>query len=319
MLDARQELQSFLSYERFRFSLRLTAKTALPGYKGSVFRGAFGSAFRKVVCVHRAGDCAVCGINERCLYRSVFEPAAPPEFPDAGKYGNAPPPYLIVPPLTDRRSFDAGETLDFELTLMGPTVSALPYFLFAFTELGRMGLGRERGGFELAHVEVLKNGEASRIFDGATGTLKSFDRTVHTVERTGDEARHSVTLHLLTPLRLKVKKELVTELTFPLLFERLAERLHLLAALYGSRDRLPDLAAHGVLARDVRTTGDELHWHEWTRYSGRQKTTMNFGGLMGRISFEGPLGPLMPSLRMGEHLNVGQHTTFGLGRFRIIV
>lgn len=318
MLDARQGPHSFLSYERFRFSLRLTGRTTLPDYKGSVLRGAFGNAFRKVVCVHKAGDCAACTLKDRCLYRSVFEPAAPPGFPDAGKYGNAPPPYIIVPPLTDRRSFESGETLDFELTLMGPAVGALPYFLFAFTELGRMGLGKERGTFDLDRVELLNNGNAAAIYEGATGTLRSFGPTVHALERAGDGAREAVSLHLLTPLRIKVKKDLATELPFPLLFERLAERLRLLAAFYGAGGQLPDLGALGAMARDVRTTEDSLHWREWTRYSGRQKTTMNFGGLMGKMSFAGPLGPLMPCLRLGEHLNVGQHTTFGLGRFRIV-
>lgn len=318
MRETHEGPQSFLPYERFRFSLRLTGRTTLPGYKGSVFRGAFGNAFRKVVCIQRAGDCAACGMRDRCLYRAVFEPPAPSGFPDAGKYSNAPPPYIIVPPLTDRRTFEPGETLGFEFILMGPSVNALPYFLFAFTELGRMGLGRDRGKFELVRVEVLENGSAAQIFDGATGTLRSFDPTVHILERPGDDGREAVSLHLLTPLRIKVKNDLVTELAFPLFFERLAERLRLLGAFYGSSDRLPDLSPLAALAGEVRTTEDSLHWHEWERYSGRQKTTMNFGGLMGKISFAGSLGPLMPCLRLGEHLNVGQQTTFGLGRFRIV-
>jgi len=39
--------------------------------------------------------------------------------------------------------------------------------------------------------------------------------------------------------------------------------------------------------------------------------------LLGRITFTGDLGPFMPYLRWGEAVNIGQATTFGLGRFHL--
>ena len=41
---------------------------------------------------------------------------------------------------------------------------------------------------------------------------------------------------------------------------------------------------------------------------------MKFGGLMGAITFTGHLGLFMPYLRLAEIINLGQATTFGLGR-----
>jgi CRISPR/Cas system endoribonuclease Cas6 (RAMP superfamily) len=114
-----------------------------------------------------------------------------------------------------------------------------------------------------------------------------------------------------------VKGDLVTRLTFPLFFERLAQRLTLLAAFYGSNDHLPDFSPLLARAQDINVATDELHWYDWERYSGRQKTAMKLGGLRGRISFAGELGPFMPYLRLGEQVNVGQGTSFGLGRYEV--
>ncbi len=307
-----------LPYERFRFFIRITSRTILPPYKGSVFRGAFGNAFRKAVCIQRTGDCSACVAASRCLYRLCFEPATPTSFPDARKYSHPPTPYIIVPPLTARRAFEQGETLLFELVLLGPALEALPYFIFVFIEMGRSGLGRDRGTYHLERVDILNGSNPFTVFDGHSQVLRAFNPTDHTAVCPGDDVRDAVSLHLLTPLRLKVKNDLVTRLSFPLLFNRLEERLTLLAAFYGSGSQPGDASQLLALSHGIRVTEDALRWHEWERYSGRQKTTMKFGGLKGKITFAGPVGPFMPYLRLGEDLSVGQHTTFGLGRIRII-
>ncbi len=63
-----------------------------------------------------------------------------------------------------------------------------------------------------------------------------------------------------------------------------------------------------------------LRWWDWQRYSARQQTEMNFGGLLGDFELAGPaevLQQLLPVLKMGEWLHVGKRTTFGLGKYNI--
>lgn len=318
MPQADKSFRAFLDYQRFRLSIRISSRTVLPPYKGSVFRGAFGNAFRRAVCADRSGECASCALGDRCIYKAHFEPSCPRQFDDAGKFSRPPTPYVIVPPLTDRCFFEPGDALRFELVLMGDAVRALPYFIYAFMEMGRCGIGKGRGKYNLLSVDLMGNGNPLPIFDGARGTLREFSPETPVVSQPEDEALDAVSLHLLTPLRIKVKSDLVTELTFPLLFERLSARLRLLAAFYGDDSRLPDFSTLLALSRNIRVTEYALHWHEWERYSGRQKTTMKFGGLKGKVGFSGPMGPFMPYLRLAEHLSVGQQTTFGLGRIRVV-
>ncbi len=304
-------------FERFRFTIKVASLMVLPPYKGAVFRGAFGNAFRRVVCAVPRADCAACLLRRQCLYVAFFEPPPPSDYPDAAKFSTAPAPYVLNPPLTSRQAFHPGDLLDFEMVLIGPAIEALPYFIYTFTELGRMGLGRERGKYDLVKVDLLRGEEVSPVYDGGTQVLTAYPPSTAIAHQSEENGVSNVTLHFLTPLRLKVKGDLVTQLTFPVFFERLANRLTLLGSFYNSAATLHDFSALLALAQNIAVTDDELHWYDWERYSARQKDTMKFGGLKGRITFWGELGPFMPWLKLGGLVNVGQTTTFGLGRYQI--
>ncbi len=47
----------------------------LPEYKGSMLRGAFGHAFRRLCCDRRQETCKDCPIRENCPYFYIFEAA----------------------------------------------------------------------------------------------------------------------------------------------------------------------------------------------------------------------------------------------------
>ena len=203
------------------------------------------------------------------------------------------------------------------MVLIGPAIEALPYFIYTFTETRPHGPREQTRQIRFVKVDLLQGKEALRIYDGSTQTLSSYPPAERTGSHREDGQANTVTLHFLTPLRLKVKGDLATRLTFPLFFDRLAQRLTLLTAFYNPGATLPDFAPLLYLAPNVAVTSDELHWYDWERYSARQKETMKFGGLKGRIALSGELGPFMPSLRLGRQVNVGQSTSFGLGRYTV--
>ena len=309
-----ENLPPTLHYARLRFWLRLTDRAILPPYKGAIFRGVFGKALRKLVCVAPRAQCQYCAFAPKCLYTAIFEPSPPPAAMDARKYSQAPRPFVLNPPLTSRQSFHPGETLDFDLVLIGPAIEALPYFIYIFQEIGRKGLGRERSRYELKRVEAVEGGQEAVIYENETIFANQMSEEVGPVGLPGDETVQEVTLELLTPMRLKVKGDLATSLTFSLFWENLSRRMGLLAAFYGvGRD--PEFDGLAGRAPGIETRESRLHWYDWGRYSFSQQERMKLGGLKGTITFSGELGPFMPYLRLGEQVNVGQGTTFGLGRY----
>jgi len=185
--------------------------------------------------------------------------------------------------------------------------------------MGRKGLGREWGKYEIDRIDLMRDAETIQIYDGSTKSLSAYPQKEEHESYAADETVSSLTIDFLTPLRLKAKGDLVTRLTFSLLFERLAQRLTLLAAFYGTNSRVPDFTSLIDRSREIEVSADTLHWYDWERYSFRQKTTMSLGGLRGKISFKGNLTPFMPFLRLGEQVNVGQSTSFGLGKYEIML
>jgi hypothetical protein len=69
-----------------------------------------------------------------------------------------------------------------------------------------------------------------------------------------------------------------------------------------------------AMAEEVHPVEENLRWRDWERFSGRQKTRMKPGGVVGRVRYNGPVGPFLPYLRLGEYIHVGKNTAFGLGQ-----
>jgi hypothetical protein len=250
---------------------------------------------------------------------AFFESPPPPHHPEGAKFRQAPRPYVLNPPLTTQENFAPGDTLDFELVLIGRALEALPYFVYIFMGLGEQGLGRGRGKFEVVQVDLLGNQEPHTIFQSSTQVLEPFQASRGPTAQAGDGDVTQATLHFLTPLRLKEKGDLVTRVTFPLLLQRLLQRLILLAACYEKETQISDFAPLLSQAPLVAVQNVDLSWYDWQRFSRRQESLMKFGGLLGTITLTGPMGPFLPYIRLGTEVNVGQETTFGLGRYELVM
>jgi hypothetical protein len=147
---------------RARVTLRLLEDTALPPYKGPMLRGGFGYAFQRSSCPQTcwgASDRCTVGADHDppllCPYRWVFETPHPPGVGYLHDLQDVPRPFLIEPPAGDRTRYAAGDALEFGLALFGRGIDHLPYFLFSFEQLGRMGLGRQHTPARMERVEAL--------------------------------------------------------------------------------------------------------------------------------------------------------------------
>ncbi|MGD2115100.1 MAG: hypothetical protein PVG07_08605, partial [Acidobacteriota bacterium] len=59
---------------RLRVTLRAEEPARLPGYQGSMLRGAFGHALRTAVCAMGPRQpCATCSLRRECVHPRLFE------------------------------------------------------------------------------------------------------------------------------------------------------------------------------------------------------------------------------------------------------
>lgn len=161
------------SLARFKFTLRPAVGLSLPPYKGATLRGGFGYAFKDLVCIKPDRQCKGCLVQDRCSYFQIFETPVPKDATIMRKYPFAPHPFVFTPPLTEQTEFTKDDELTFELTLIGRAVDYLPYFIYAFDELGRRGIGRAKSKFHLLRVDALSpylpsDGRDASLSDAAT-------------------------------------------------------------------------------------------------------------------------------------------------------
>jgi len=301
-------------FGEYRFHAVLEDEALLPAYKGSTFRGVFGVALKQVACALKLQECPSCLLRSQCVYALVFETQPAPE-------GLPPPhPFVIEPPLTTRTRFEPGEAFDFTLLLFGGANDFLPYFVYAFREMGRLGIGRRLAGrrarFRLLSVTTPAAGELYREEEGTLlpGRPVSLEPPAPGAPG-GPEAE--LTLTLLTPLRLKFRNHLQPELPFHVLMRAVLRRLAALWQHYGGGE--PALDYRGLIARaqEVAVAHDRLAWYDWRRYSNRQEAEMFLGGLVGEITYRGRLREFLPLLALAARLHLGKNTTFGLGKIHL--
>jgi CRISPR/Cas system endoribonuclease Cas6 (RAMP superfamily) len=73
------------------------------------------------------------------------------------------------------------------------------------------------------------------------------------------------------------------------------------------------------MAKGIKTKETQFRWYDWKRYSSRQETKIGMGGFVGEITFVGNLALFLPLIRAGEILHVGKGTSFGLGRYEMLI
>jgi len=315
---ARSSEYAHLSMGRFRFAITLCDRARLPEYKGGTLRGAFGHVFKKIVCSARQPTCEKCILMGTCPYTYIFETPRPDDARMMRLYPQIPRPFVLEPPATKSREFQPGDKLEFGLVLIGKATSYLPYFIFTFEQLGEIGIGSDRAKFQLTGVtELLPAGEERAVYstdERKVAPAATFSPADLTKSRNGDDAA----LLLQTPLRLQVGGRIARSLEFRPLVSTLLRRVSALSCFHCGHELDLDFRRLVESADSIQVREDRTTWHDWDRFSGRQKRRMNLGGLVGSVTFSGPLDEYWPLLEIGEVVHAGKATPFGLGKFRML-
>ena len=113
-------------------------------------------------------------MRHNCVYSYVFETPPPINKSKMQKYSNAPHPFIIEPPISKKEYFKKGEELKVRLILIGESIKYFPYFVFSFEEMGKRGIGREKGQLLLKYVKNISyDNKSEKVFDMNNRTLQS--------------------------------------------------------------------------------------------------------------------------------------------------
>ena len=118
----------------------------------------------------------------------------------------------------------------------------------------------------------------------------------------------SLSLSILTPMRLMSEGRPLREFSFPHFIGGLMRRVSSMAYYSGGEELGFDFKWLADRSRLVSCSSAHLRWEEWC---GR------WSGFTGGITFTGDLSEFHLFLLAGEYLNLGKGATFGLGRYTL--
>lgn len=305
-----------LRIARFRMNLTALDPIELPRYSGSTWRGLFGQSLKRAVCVTREPECQSCLLYRSCVYSYIFETPRPNHADRMRLYQSVPHPFIISP--DGKTSIQCGEKFSVTVTLLGRAVDNLPYTVHAFREGGKLGLGRNKGHYELESVlqeSFIGSNQWQPILVNHT-SLKTLPTKMTVIPPASDQ----VTLRLITPLRLRVNNRYINEstLAFQYFFDSLLRRISMLSYFHEGIDLKLDYVSLSSRAKQIAFHKKNIEWKDLTRYSSRQNTTMKMSGLVGSLEINNADLPLFwPLLWMGQWTHVGKFTVMGLGQYAI--
>lgn len=302
---------------RYRLAFRMQGTVRLPDFAGSLLRGQFGAALRRSACMTGAPTCDACPLLQTCPFPQLFD-TPPPAHHRLQRFTQVPNPYVIEPPPLGTRAIEAGALLAFSLILIGRARERFPLVLHAFQRAFDRGLGEARVRGVLEQVEFDAPDGWVSVFDRSRGRVLEHDPVL---EIPALPSLDRLSIELSTPLRLQRNGHPIrpAELKPRDLVAALLRRAMLLLELHADLCPAdPDRFAAEVARSAEALTGEgSLRWHDWTRYSSRQRQEMTLGGALGVWTFVGPLDRALPLLWLGQWLHVGKNATMGMGSYLI--
>lgn len=321
---AHTRLMAGMQVIHLRFYIRALETLIFGDQPGSAIRGAIYGVLARDFC----SEDALRSTREHQAVCPVCRLLAA-EDEQAGRGRNIARPLAVEPPL-GRPHYGPGAELSFGVSLIGWAESTIPYIIRAVMAAGKVGIGAGRGRYQLVGVSEYcpLGGEQRTLLEGRVvkrPALAVGAMAVENAAREYDPAQ--VRLQLLTPTRLTAGGGLVKRPEPVAFVQRLLERCQNLAEHYATVEpgvepvrREQWVAAYHELvniAGQAAIVEDATLWMEARSGSRRQGRFTEIGGLVGGVTWSGPLGPLLPWLLWGQSLHVGKDAVKGNGWYQV--
>lgn len=215
----------------------------------------------------------------------------------------------------------SGETFSIDLHLFDFSQPCLRYFIWAFMQLMKEGLGSGRWRVKLESVtRIDQNGSLSEVvFDGQDIRPDAEHTTlsISLAQPTNLVDRLMIIFH--TPTLLKQRGEILNEPYFPAIAVRARDRIESMRSIYQSAASAEDeFREYAVRARSIRMVAAQIQQVEATRRSTRTGIKQKLAGFLGFAEFEGDLTEFVPYLLAAYWTGVGRETVWGHGAIQAI-
>jgi hypothetical protein len=309
----------------YEFTIQALNTIDFAGFNGSALRGGFGDILRKLTCHTGIADCSTCPSFRDCPFTRIFNVAPPENDAHFKSETQVPRPFIIE--AMKERALSSGQQGKFRVGLVGAANDDFPYFVLAFQQLGKLGIGKGRGKFKLisvTSVDPMGRQLPINVFDVEQNKL--FPAKAHSVNSNdligGMNVNEVSGVRLVfdSPTHISRKGEGTQE---PPQFEHIVRgilrRFSDLSALYG--DGRPDLNYKELVenSKQVAISTSSIQFKCTQSFSNRKAALTPLAGITGSVDFLGDITQFMPYLVMGQWLHIGKQATFGMGQYHLEV
>lgn len=308
---------------RYQFTFKITQAFRQPDYAGSMLRGCFGHALKRITCITKQKQCSSCLMYQNCTYPAIFE--TPPKAHKIQQFANVPNPYIIEPPPWGSKIYQPGDLFQFSMVLTGVALEQLSLLILVWQQVFNEGIGKDKSKGELLNVDLINaDGSTLCIYQQANEKILEHNQFYMFNNKPDEQEKtvKQVTIKLQTLLRLQKHSKGVgpDKLKARDFLVTLLRRINLINEFHNHLLLIKDFQFYTLLAETItikKSPTKPLKWKNWTRYSNRQHQKMLLGGVEGDFILEGELKEFMPFLKLGEYFHVGKNTVFGLGKYKL--
>jgi len=318
------DLMEGMSASHLLFTARVRETLILEGQAGSALRGALYNVLSDNFCTAPDGPHAD-GHAENCPVCWLLAL----ENPDNPRGRNLPRPITIRPPHPG--IYKQNQTFQFGITLIGTAQNLFPYVARAVARMGKAGVGRGRhqgkGRFALEAIhEVNPLIDASRrLLDVKTIRQPTLHVTAQRIQEQVPPKADTITIELLTPIRLTARKQLVKRPDPDIFMSRLVERCQQLVLHYAQPSTSADSGTWQQAYQQLTAQAaswtlayNETRWVEVFSGSRRHGRSTPISGLVGRFRWEGDISMAYAWLLWGQSLHVGKDAVKGNGCYKVV-
>lgn len=253
-------------------------------------------------------------------FSALFDPPLPVDPVALRRHQRPGAPFAILPAPDSAGEYEAGDLLEFRIVFWGSGIQSIGDFARTLRALGRLGLHRGEGQFELAAILAEDAaGNRSRIWregENLEDLAPPLCNALWWLE-SDPSGGGALDLEFVTPSRLMSRQKPVFRPSFDKLFPFILRRVTSMMHTHCGVEMTVEPQSLLRIAVRVETQVNRLRWEDWRTLTG-EEMAQDLGGIRGLLRLEGDaLAEIFWVLRLGSLLNVGKNAAFGAGHYRL--
>lgn len=260
----------------------------------SAFRGIFFRILKRNHCFQRNISCDQCGFSN-CIYYNLFEK----KFNDHLRFH----PYIIEHLNTE------DEIITVNYKVFGKFVENSHIILNSILQTQTAGLKYYSDYYPIKILSIEDN--SGKILYKESD--KKITNPIIKEIKYDPLKKDKLDLEFISPFRIKYKNSLCDKFYLKPFIRNLYQRVDFFCK-YFEQNEVKVEEPDNLDPIEVKSN---MKWIENPRRSGRQNQRMSLGGLIGNVNLQNLAPKIFALIKMGEIIQVGKQTTFGLGRYKI--